>query len=42
MRKYLKPEIRVVYIEPLDIIATSTDPEDDDNTTGTTPFMPWG
>lgn len=45
MKKYLEPEIKVVYIDPLDIIASSTDPtdpEDGDNTTGTTPFMPWG
>ena len=48
MKEYLEPEIKVVYIDPLDIIASSTDPtdptdpEDGDNTTGTIPLVPWG
>ncbi len=44
MKNYATPEVRVIFVDEKDIIATSPVPpeEDDDNTTGTTPFMPWG
>lgn len=45
MKTYETPELRVYYVNDKDIIATSPtspDEEDDDNTTGTVPGMPWG